>query len=87
MFVRMGLVLALTGIVGGHAPSLSASELTLEQAVAQALARHPSLDAQAQSVRAAEHQAEPASDGVEFTAAIARIRGARRGPAAPLNAS
>ncbi len=60
MFVRMGmgLVLALTGMVGGHAPSLSASELTLEQAVAQALARHPSLDAQAQSVRAAEHQAE-----------------------------
>ncbi len=58
MFVRMGLVLALTGIVGGHAPSLSASELTLEQAVAQALARHPSLEAQAQSVRAAERQAE-----------------------------
>jgi cobalt-zinc-cadmium efflux system outer membrane protein len=54
----MGLVLALTGIVGGHAPSLSASELTLEQAVAQALARHPSLEAQAQSVRAAERQAE-----------------------------
>lgn len=58
MVVRMGLVLALTGIVGGYAPLLSASELTLEQAVAQALAGHPSLRAQAQSMRAAERQAE-----------------------------
>lgn len=58
MVCRVGLVLALTGIVGGYAPSLSASELTLEQAVEQALARHPSLTAQLQSVRAAERQAE-----------------------------
>jgi cobalt-zinc-cadmium efflux system outer membrane protein len=58
VFVRMGLVLALAGIVGGHAPSLSASSLTLEQAVDRALARNPSLQAQAESVRAAERQAE-----------------------------
>lgn len=58
MFVRMGLVLALTGMVGGHAPPLSASELTLKQAVAQALAKHPSLQAQAASVRVAEREAE-----------------------------
>jgi cobalt-zinc-cadmium efflux system outer membrane protein len=55
---KLGLVLALTGILGGHAPSLSANELTLEQAVAQALAKHPSLNAQTQSVRAAQYQAE-----------------------------
>lgn len=58
MFVRIAWVLALTGIVGGYAPSLSAHELTLEQAVAQALAKHPSLQAQAQTVRAAERQSE-----------------------------
>lgn len=67
MFVRMGLVLALTGIVGGYAPPLSASELTLEQAVAQALAKHPSLQAQAQSVRAAERQAEALALGPQWT--------------------
>ncbi len=58
MVCKLGLVLALAGVVGGHASSLPASELTLEQAVEQALARHPSLTAQVQSVRAAERQAE-----------------------------
>lgn len=58
MSVRMGLVLAVTGILGGYAPLSSGNELTLEQAVAQALAKHPSLTAQAQSVRAAERHAE-----------------------------
>ncbi|HWS27476.1 MAG TPA: TolC family protein [Xanthomonadales bacterium] len=67
MFVRMGLVLALTGMVGGHAPLLSASELTLEQAVAQALAQHPSLQAQAQSVRAAESHAQALALGPQWT--------------------
>lgn len=67
MFVRMGLVLVLTGIVGGYAPLLSANELTLEQAVAQALAKHPSLDAQAQSVRAAESHAQALALGPQWT--------------------
>lgn len=67
MFVRIGLVLALTGIVGGYAPPLSANELTLEQAVAQALAKHPSLPAQAQSVRAAEIHAQALALGPQWT--------------------
>ena len=67
MFARSGLVLALAGMVSGYAPSLSASELTLEQAVAQALAKHPSLQAQAQSVRAAQRQADTLALGPQWT--------------------
>jgi cobalt-zinc-cadmium efflux system outer membrane protein len=63
----MGLVLVLTGIVGGHAPLLSANGLTLDQAVAQALAKHPSLRAQAQSVRAAESHAQALALGPQWT--------------------
>ena len=67
MFIRMGRLLVLAGMVGGYAPFLGANELTLEHAVQQALAKHPSLQAQASTVRAAERHAETLALGPQWT--------------------